>query len=252
MRAVAAAPADELHRSLLDARRGTRPRPSRRRCARSTTWCATARCATSASRTPRRGSAPRPRCSPRFRGWAPLIALQIEYSLLERTVEGELVPMARELGLGVTPWSPLKSGVLSGKYTRDQHGKHEAGRGAWAPSVAQRQDLRPARRDGRASRRSWTPRSRGSPSRGCSRGRASLRPSSARGRWSSSRTTSRRLDVSLAPEHFAKLDALSKPKLNFPADFIVNGAPFVHGGTTINGRSAPPWPLSPKGDDDRY
>ena len=45
-------------------------------------------------------------------------ALQIEYSLIERTVEGELVPMARELGLGVTPWSPLRGGVLSGKYTR--------------------------------------------------------------------------------------------------------------------------------------
>src|SRR6201999_3677648 len=53
-----------------------------------------------------------------FRGWAPLIALQIEYSLMERTVEGELVPMAQELGLGVLPWSPLKGGKLSGKYTR--------------------------------------------------------------------------------------------------------------------------------------
>jgi aryl-alcohol dehydrogenase-like predicted oxidoreductase len=61
----------------------------------------------------------------RFRGWAPLIALQIEYSLLQRTVEGELIPMALELGLGVTPWSPLKSGVLSGKYTRDKHGHHD-------------------------------------------------------------------------------------------------------------------------------
>ena len=66
-----------------------------------------------------------------FRGWAPLIALQIEYSLLERTVEGELIPMARELGLGVTPWSPLKSGVLSGKYTRENAGKQKADRGAW-------------------------------------------------------------------------------------------------------------------------
>jgi len=46
-----------------------------------------------------------------LRGTTRLIALQIEYSLLERTVEGELVPMARELGLGITPWSPLKSGV---------------------------------------------------------------------------------------------------------------------------------------------
>jgi aryl-alcohol dehydrogenase-like predicted oxidoreductase len=38
-----------------------------------------------------------------FRGWSPLIALQIEYSLMQRTVEGELVPMAEELGLGVLP-----------------------------------------------------------------------------------------------------------------------------------------------------
>jgi aryl-alcohol dehydrogenase-like predicted oxidoreductase len=53
-----------------------------------------------------------------LRGWSPLIALQIEYSLIERTVERDLVPMAAELGLGVIPWSPLGSGVLTGKYTR--------------------------------------------------------------------------------------------------------------------------------------
>ncbi|WP_306359698.1 aldo/keto reductase [Nocardia sp. CC227C] len=53
-----------------------------------------------------------------LRGWSPLVALQIEYSLIERTVERELIPMARELGLGVIPWSPLGSGVLSGKYSR--------------------------------------------------------------------------------------------------------------------------------------
>src|SRR5260221_2595211 len=65
----------------------------------------------------------------RFRGWAPLVALQIEYSLLERTVEGELIPMALEMGLGVTPWSPLKSGVLSGKYTRENAATVKADRG---------------------------------------------------------------------------------------------------------------------------
>jgi len=53
-----------------------------------------------------------------LRGWAPLVALQIEYSLIERTVERELIPMAQEMGLGVIPWSPLGSGVLSGKYSR--------------------------------------------------------------------------------------------------------------------------------------
>lgn len=53
-----------------------------------------------------------------LRGWSPLVALQIEYSLIERTVERDLIPMAREMGLGVIPWSPLASGVLTGKYTR--------------------------------------------------------------------------------------------------------------------------------------
>jgi aryl-alcohol dehydrogenase-like predicted oxidoreductase len=52
-----------------------------------------------------------------LRGWSPLIALQIEYNLIERTVERELIPMAAEMGLGVICWSPLKSGVLTGKYT---------------------------------------------------------------------------------------------------------------------------------------
>ncbi|RDI53234.1 aldo/keto reductase [Nocardia mexicana] len=54
-----------------------------------------------------------------LRGWSPLAALQIEYSLIERTGERDLIPMARELGLGVIPWSPLASGVLTGKYSRD-------------------------------------------------------------------------------------------------------------------------------------
>lgn len=60
------------------------------------------------------------------------------------------------------------------------------------------------------------------------------------------------LDVALSPDHESRLDALSTPRLDFPADFLANGAAFYHGGTTINGRSAPPWPLSPRGDDDRY
>jgi aryl-alcohol dehydrogenase-like predicted oxidoreductase len=47
-----------------------------------------------------------------FRGWNPLIALQIEYSLMEQTVEGELVPMAEELVLGILPCSPLKFAVV--------------------------------------------------------------------------------------------------------------------------------------------
>lgn len=51
-----------------------------------------------------------------LRGWSPLVALQIPYNLTERTVERDLIPMAREMGMGVLAWSPLAGGVLSGKY----------------------------------------------------------------------------------------------------------------------------------------
>lgn len=53
-----------------------------------------------------------------LKGWTPLVALQVEYSLLARTVEGEVAPLARDQGMALVPWSPLKNGFLSGKYRR--------------------------------------------------------------------------------------------------------------------------------------
>jgi aryl-alcohol dehydrogenase-like predicted oxidoreductase len=61
-----------------------------------------------------------------LRGWSPFIGLQIEYSLIERTVERELIPMARALNVGVVAWSPLSGGILTGKY--HGNGSSEAGR----------------------------------------------------------------------------------------------------------------------------
>jgi len=62
-----------------------------------------------------------------LRGWSPFIAMQIEYSLIERTVERELIPVAKALNIGVTAWSPLSGGVLTGKYhgqgSSDQKGE---------------------------------------------------------------------------------------------------------------------------------
>lgn len=52
-------------------------------------------------------------------GWAKFIALQIEYSLIERTVERELIPMAKGFGMSVTPWAALGGGILSGKYKKE-------------------------------------------------------------------------------------------------------------------------------------
>ncbi|MBN8730555.1 MAG: aldo/keto reductase [Acidobacteria bacterium] len=51
-----------------------------------------------------------------LRGWTRFVGLQLEYSLLERTAERELLPMAQALGLGVTAWGVLGSGILTGKY----------------------------------------------------------------------------------------------------------------------------------------
>ncbi len=51
-----------------------------------------------------------------LRGWTRYVGLQIEYSLLERTVERELIPVAKDQGMTVLAWSPLRSGLLTGKY----------------------------------------------------------------------------------------------------------------------------------------
>jgi aryl-alcohol dehydrogenase-like predicted oxidoreductase len=186
-----------------------------------------------------------------LRGWAPLVALQIEYSLLERTVEGDLMPMARELGLGVTPWSPLKSGILSGKYTRANHGEQKADRGAWAEA-------------------SLTEKTYGiidaliaiAKEVGSTPARVALAWLAQRPGVTSiilgARST-KQLDDNLAAADLVldaaqvqKLDELSKPSLNFPADFLGMIPSFGYAGTTINGRSGPISPFVPQKDGVRY
>ncbi|MBW2518447.1 MAG: aldo/keto reductase [Deltaproteobacteria bacterium] len=60
-----------------------------------------------------------------LRSWTPFVGLQIEYSLIERTSERELLPMARELDLAVTAWSPLAGGLLTGKYSQSNNADKE-------------------------------------------------------------------------------------------------------------------------------
>ena len=59
-------------------------------------------------------------------GWSQFIALQVEYSLIQRTPERELLPMAKHFGMTVTPWAPLGGGVLSGKYLTGGQGRIKA------------------------------------------------------------------------------------------------------------------------------
>ncbi|HET8949986.1 MAG TPA: aldo/keto reductase [Solirubrobacteraceae bacterium] len=52
-------------------------------------------------------------------GWAPFVSLQTQYSLVERSIEVEILPFCRAAGIGVIPWGPLGAGFLTGKYSRD-------------------------------------------------------------------------------------------------------------------------------------
>lgn len=186
-----------------------------------------------------------------LRGLAPVIALQIEYSLLERTVEGELVPMAQDLGLGIACWSPLKSGVLSGKYTRQNQDSKKADRGALAEgaltdrtydvidglaAIAREQDTTPAR-----VALAWLAQKAG---------------------VTSIILGARHLDqlddnlaaagLALRAEQIQKLDQLSKPTLGFPASMGDMAPPFAYAGTTINGKSSPIASFVPQKDGPRY
>ncbi|QFY63119.1 aldo/keto reductase (plasmid) [Rhizobium grahamii] len=177
-----------------------------------------------------------------FRGWTPVIALQLEYSLLERTIEGEHVPMAEALDMAIMPWSPLKNGFLSGKYRRSAAMPADASRSmiTGAPSeadydvidvlhqVAEDVGASPA-----AVALAWL---RTKPAVtsiliGARRKEQFVENLAA-------------LEVALGEEHIARLDAISKPTLNFPAHVLETGTPMLgYGGTRINGVQTTLWPM---------
>ena len=175
-----------------------------------------------------------------FRGWAPIIALQLEYSLLERTSEGELFPMAQAMGMGmgIMPWSPLKSGFLSGKFRRGCTGNVDTKRTnmVGVPNAADYHIIE-AVVDVASE--------------------LGLSPASVALAWvrsqvgiSSTLIGARRLDqlkvnldsleVTLSAEQMSKLNEVSRPKLNFPAENNGTLAPMLaFFGTTVDGRTVP-------------
>lgn len=186
-----------------------------------------------------------------LRGWSRFVGLQIEYSLIERTVEGELVPMALELGLGITPWSPLRGGVLTGKYTRANAASASPGRGDRVKAyftdrtfdivetlirIAEELETTPA-----AVAVAWVQARRGVTSTIIgARSVAQLDQNLAA------------LDVRLGAAHVSALDAVSTPTLGFPIPFLAFTAMIAQGGTTVNGVTAPTWPLAPQPGQPRY
>ena len=186
-----------------------------------------------------------------FRGWSPLVALQVEYSLIERTVEGELIPMAEELGLGVTPWSPLRGGVLTGKYTRDNVGDAKPGRGERVTAylndrtfsiidelvrIAADSETTPA-----AIALAWV------------QGKSGVDSTIIGARTMEQLEANLvGLDVTLTEAQVDALDAVSSPTLSFPMPFLEMANTVMHAGTTVDGQPSEAWPMSPENDDDRY
>jgi aryl-alcohol dehydrogenase-like predicted oxidoreductase len=185
-----------------------------------------------------------------FRGWSPLVALQIEYSLVERTVEGELIPMAGELGLGITPWSPLKGGVLTGKYTRENAGEVEPARGEWVTGALNEDSYRIVDVLSQiAAEIGSTP---AQVALAWVQGRPGVTSTIIGARTMSQLDKNlAALDLELDGKHLESLDEVSKPRLNFPAEFLQRAPAFAYAGTTINGQSTPVLPMMPT-DDERY
>jgi aryl-alcohol dehydrogenase-like predicted oxidoreductase len=172
--------------------------------------------------------------SARFRGWSAFIGLQIEYSLLERSVEQELMPMAGEHGLGVTPWSPLKSGALSGKYTRKNHGEAKRDRAMFLDhhlnektyALIDELEVIAKAHDSTVARvaLAWLRAQPGVTSTIIGARRLTQLEDNVRS-----------LDTSLSGDELTKLDALTKPTFGFPQSMQPMFPSIHNGGTTVNG-----------------
>ena len=174
--------------------------------------------------------------SAKFLNQAPLVALQIEYSLLERTVEGELLPLAEEFGLGVAPYSPLKAGILSGKYSRENLAEEKPGRGEMMRSRINERMLTVLDLLQDVAARNET-------TIAC----AALAWLRSRPAVSSiiigARTIEQlegnlaSLEVELRDEDVTALDELTKPRFNYPINILPGGRLTGYGGLNINGES---------------
>ncbi len=181
-------------------------------------------------------------------GWTMPVALQIEYSLAQRTVEFELLPMAREMGMGVTPWSPLKYGILTGKHTKSN--ASDANRGSVEAHLTER-NLGIIEEVKRVANEI-----------GCSCAQVALRWVQHQHGVASTIIGARTLEqledniaalgVELADGHLEALDACSAVEVPFPQSFVPNLTNTIQGGATINGVRSEAWSMAPASAEERW
>ncbi|MBO9666896.1 MAG: aldo/keto reductase [Bdellovibrio sp.] len=186
-----------------------------------------------------------------FRGWSSFIGMQVEYSLLERSIEQELVPLAKEFDIGITPWSPLKSGVLSGKYNRKNAGQQTTDRaafveGIWTEktyqiideleAIAKKHDSTPAR-----IALAWVRQQPG----------VTSTIIGAR-RMSQLEDNLKSLEINLTSDDLNRLETLTKPQFGFPQSMQPMFPAIHNGGTSVNGVAAELSPFVIGKDDKPY
>jgi aryl-alcohol dehydrogenase-like predicted oxidoreductase len=164
-------------------------------------------------------------------GWSQFVGLQIEYSLAQRDPERDLIPMARAFDIGVTAWSPLAGGILSGKYAKTTKTKPETARHAESNPPDERKlrigetVMKLADEIGRPASQvalNWL------------RQRQALTIPIIRARRAEQiQDNLKCLDWQLTSEQIAKLDEATKIELGFPHDFLINDfvRQMVFGGT---------------------
>lgn len=175
-----------------------------------------------------------------LRGWTPLIALQVEYSLLARTVEGELAPLALDQGMALVPWSPLKNGFLSGKYRRGA----DVADSARAAYVGGPSDDEYAVIEVVADIADELQTSSAAVSLAWLRARTgTVVPIIGARRLAHLESNLAGLDIELQAQQLKRLDEVSAPTLNYPAD--LNGAmrtTLQFAGTTVDGQPSGVYP----------
>ncbi|HEY6722992.1 MAG TPA: aldo/keto reductase [Polyangiaceae bacterium] len=157
-----------------------------------------------------------------LRGWSQYVGLQIEYSLIQRTVERDLLPMARHFGVSVLAWAPLGAGVLTGKYTRSgaqndslrKAGNEQRGRTSEKNLAIAKVVDGIADELGKTSTQvatAWV----------MAQGYGVIPIVGARKPEQISDSLGS-ADVQLSPEQLERLDAVSRPELGFPHDFLAS------------------------------
>jgi aryl-alcohol dehydrogenase-like predicted oxidoreductase len=166
--------------------------------------------------------------------WTPFAALQIQYSLADRTPERDLLPMAKALDIAVTPWGILAGGVLTGKYKTPKDrpaGARYSKDEVWAEAVVTERSVRIAESVSQVSKGVGRTASQVALAWVRQQPFGVIVPILGAKTVAQLQDNLGSLDVALGPDQLAMLDAASKVDLGFPHDFLVQARSYIFGKT---------------------